>query len=511
MLRLDSATLFDGTSADAYMTIGGTISGSGGLTKSGAGLLGLTGANSYTGDTTMNGGTLSVVSDPSLGASSGALIFNGGTLQNTGSFSSARSVVLGTGGGTLQTNADLTLSGDISGSGGIEKTGAGTLILSGDNSYLGATTIQNGVLAVEGGLATPDESAVTVGSSGTYRVTDSEVIGSLAGTGSVIIGSGATLITGFNDQSSIFAGSFSGAGSLEIDGAGTFTVTGNNSLGGDITICCSNLDVRGNFDIGGDALVFGGSLAISNGGRLNAATGVVGLESGDLTVSGGGQLEAAAFGTTTAGNFTVTGSGSLARSGVASFVAILSDSNLNISNGGRLETLADAEIGYGISASVKGANSVWLVGQTLTVGSDSIGPSSLTIADGGRVSAGAVSVGDDSALHIGIGGLSGVLATTTLANAGAVVFNHSDDVSLGTAISGAGSLTKTGTGRLNLTGASTLSGPTYVQAGQLAVNGSLAASAVTVGNNATLSGAGTVGGITAQTARSLHPETPSGR
>ena len=239
VLRLNSATLFDGTSADAYMTIGGTISGSGGLTKSGAGLLGLTGANSYTSDTTMNGGTLSVVSDPSLGASSGALIFNGGTLQNTGSFSSARSVVLGTGGGTLQTNADLTLSGDISGSGGIEKTGAGTLILSGDNSYLGATTIQNGVLAAEGGLATPDKSAVTVGSSGTYRVTDSEVIGSLAGTGSVIIGSGATLITGFNDQSSIFAGSFSGAGSLEIDGAGTFTVTGNNSLGGDITICCS--------------------------------------------------------------------------------------------------------------------------------------------------------------------------------------------------------------------------------------------------------------------------------
>ncbi|EEP6256594.1 fibronectin-binding autotransporter adhesin ShdA [Salmonella enterica] len=98
-----------------------TLSGSGSLVKTGTGELTLSGDNSYSGGTTIIGGTLTADHADSLGtgavANSGVLQVGEGELENT-----------------------------LSGSGSLVKTGTGELTLGGDNSYSGATTITDGTL-----------------------------------------------------------------------------------------------------------------------------------------------------------------------------------------------------------------------------------------------------------------------------------------------------------------------------------------------------------------------------
>lgn len=385
------------------------------------------------------------------------------------------------------------------------RIGSGANLLLNGSAMIQDTTIQVDPLgtftlsgAASGGNARMIVNGTTVVSPGMGDVE----FGSLEGSGSVQIGSGSNFVTD-TDTNTTFSGSFSGGGSLEVDGSGTLTVTGNSSLGGDITTCCANLVIKGNFNILGDAIVQGGSLTVSTGGHLNAA-GAAGIMFGDLTVEGGGTLDASAFGSVTGGNFTVTGPGSRATSGVASFLAILDPGRVIVSNGGRLETAGDAEIGVNVTATVDGAASSWTIGQTLFVGDDSVGPGTMVLTDAGRVSAGAVSVGEDSILRIGAGGRSGTLSTRSVANAGAIVFNHSDDVIFGAPISGPGTLTKQGVGGLTLEGASTYTGPTLVQAGRLNVTGSLA-SAVTIASGASLTGTGAIGGLAVQTGATVAP------
>ena len=92
--RCGSATLTTGTD-NTSTTFSGTMSGNGGsLTKVGAGTLTLTGINTYTGGTTVNGGTLAVSADNHLGGASGGLAFGGGTLQFLAGFTSNRTVTL---------------------------------------------------------------------------------------------------------------------------------------------------------------------------------------------------------------------------------------------------------------------------------------------------------------------------------------------------------------------------------------------------------------------------------
>ncbi|MDF0607148.1 autotransporter-associated beta strand repeat-containing protein, partial [Neisseriaceae bacterium TC5R-5] len=120
------------------------ISGNGIVTKYGNGVLTLSGTNIYSGGTVINAGTLAFAAGTALG--SGSLTLNAGTtLENTAATSLANAVVLN-GSSTVQTDANLGLSGIISGTGGFSKTGTGTLTLSGNNTYSGATTVSNGTL-----------------------------------------------------------------------------------------------------------------------------------------------------------------------------------------------------------------------------------------------------------------------------------------------------------------------------------------------------------------------------
>ncbi|MBT2299858.1 autotransporter-associated beta strand repeat-containing protein, partial [Variovorax paradoxus] len=144
---------FDGTirqtAPTGFVTTGSPIVA---LTKTGAGTQILTGISSYSGGTSLNGGTLSVAQDGNMGASAGVLRFNGGTLRSTAGFSTARSTTLNALGGTIETQiGTLTHTGAIGGVGALAKTGAGNLTLTGANTFTGGTTIAAGTLQLGNG------------------------------------------------------------------------------------------------------------------------------------------------------------------------------------------------------------------------------------------------------------------------------------------------------------------------------------------------------------------------
>ena len=179
------------------LTVGGTITNTGGITKAGAGTLVLNGANTYSGTTTVNAGTLSLGNTNALqnslldtGTSGSQVVtfdvagnntYNVGGLQGGDALAiGANTLSVGAGGGST------TYSGAISGTGGaLTKVGAGTLTLSTNSSYTGATTVSAGLLAYNG---TNTSTAVTINSGG--------ALGGSGSVGAVTVNNGARIAPG---------------------------------------------------------------------------------------------------------------------------------------------------------------------------------------------------------------------------------------------------------------------------------------------------------------------------
>ncbi|HEY1778914.1 MAG TPA: autotransporter outer membrane beta-barrel domain-containing protein [Roseiarcus sp.] len=177
------------------------LEGSVGLEKADLGTLILTGANTYTGGTEIDGGALQVSADANLGAASGPLSFDGGILATTATFTTARAATLNSGGGVFDVapSTTLTVSGAIGGLGALTKTDAGTLILTADNPYTGGTIVSAGTLAVgdsaHSSAALSGGGPITIGSGGTLGGYGS-VTGSVVNDGVVAAGNATP---GFGD------------------------------------------------------------------------------------------------------------------------------------------------------------------------------------------------------------------------------------------------------------------------------------------------------------------------
>ncbi|MDR3404152.1 MAG: autotransporter-associated beta strand repeat-containing protein [Chthoniobacter sp.] len=198
------------TAGSSTLTIAGAITGSGGLTKSGAGVLTLGAANSYTGTTTVNAGTLRVTGTGTLGNTSnglavqtsgtvdlagssqgvGALSGTGGTILNS-TTSSASTLTVGNGNATGSYAGVIADNGGTGGTVAFTKTGSGGQTLSGASTYTGATTISAGELIVSGSLN--GTAGVSVASTATLA---SGVTGSIATASSGNVSVGGTLAPG---------------------------------------------------------------------------------------------------------------------------------------------------------------------------------------------------------------------------------------------------------------------------------------------------------------------------
>jgi len=225
---------------------GVTLAGTAGLTKSGTGTSFLYVANSYTGATTITGGTLVTDGAGQLPAGTTVAISNGATWQMTASYSAngdTRTIGGLTGQGTVQTTASGfthnltvnqasgtdTFSGVIAGSGALTKDGGGTLVLGGSNSYTGNTTVTLGTLVVN------NNSATTFANTSTLSIASGAVL-NLPNAATSIVGTlvlGTTTHTSGIFDSSTPGGYITGSGKIQVGAAAGFSswITGTFANG----------------------------------------------------------------------------------------------------------------------------------------------------------------------------------------------------------------------------------------------------------------------------------------
>jgi autotransporter-associated beta strand protein/T5SS/PEP-CTERM-associated repeat protein len=291
----NGSLVFDRSDAPAYS---GVISGSGSVTMDGQGTLTLNGANSYTGATTLARGTLALGSGNALGQTS-SLLFAGGGLQYAGvqtdvsgliATSANQPINLDTNGENVAFATGLTGAGST-----LAKYGAGTLTLSGSNSYTGGTTVGGGTLEVVTGGAIDHAAGnlVVVGatltiSGGSVTVNDATLGDGPGATGDLLVSDGqfdaaGTLRIG-NGASA--TGSFALSGGAVTTGA---AVVGDQSSTGTVTVSGGTWTNSGNLAVDGGSLTISGGTVTVGGTLSEAAPGSINLQGGgELRIGSGG-------------------------------------------------------------------------------------------------------------------------------------------------------------------------------------------------------------------------------
>ncbi|KDE01501.1 autotransporter-associated beta strand repeat (3 repeats), partial [Bordetella bronchiseptica SBL-F6116] len=280
----------------------GQVVGGGTLVKDGAGTLALAGFNTH-GGTVVNAGTVQISSDYGLG--NGALTLNNSRLASTADiYTEAAATVNGN--GTFDTANGTTLQwiGDIGGAGALVKTGAGTLLLGGDNLYAGGTVVNAGTVQVFKG-ASLGGGALTLNNARLASLSSFATANSatLAGNGTFDTATGTTLG---------WAGDIGGAGTLVKTGQGTLVLGGTNQYGGGTTVNAGTVQVARDANLGAAA----GAVSLNNA-RL-ASTGTFSTAR-TATLTGNGTFDTA-DGTTLGWTGDIGGAGALVKTGLGTLV-----------------------------------------------------------------------------------------------------------------------------------------------------------------------------------------------
>ncbi|WP_162623566.1 autotransporter-associated beta strand repeat-containing protein, partial [Marinomonas arctica] len=488
---IDNEILFNQNatiSAANAVALNGVITGTGALTKSGAGVLTLSGNNAdYSGDIFLSQGVIIAAHNNALGNTAGSTtVSSGSTLRVGNGLTLAENLTIsgvgidssygalkineGTGSATVtgditlaadsligafNTGDSLTLSGVISGDFDLTKVGSGTLTLSGSNTHTGAVTVSGGTLALLGGSSIGDDSAVTVNSGTTLSLTGgNETIGSLSGSGAVALTYGLTVGNAINTAFTGVISSTNTSGITKV-GSGTLALSGANTYTGATTVSAGKLLLQN-----GSAIADSSAVTISSGAELELRDSeTVGslAGAGSLTLNGGSL--------TTGGNNSDT-----------TFSGVIEDGG----NGGGLTKTGSGDFTLSGSNSYAGDTAVF--GGSLSVSSDSnLGAGVLTL-NGGTLNLIADGVHIDNAISV-------------FSNNGQINVGASLTATLSGVVSGSGSLTKVGDGTLALSGTQTGTGEMSIIAGTLSVAGdaNLLAGALTLnGGNLSVTGATTI-------------------
>ena len=383
--------------------------------------------NTYTGQTNINAGIISITDNNSLGSADGAtIVADGASLSISNDITSAENITIsGTGissnGAIRNTADDNTLTGLITlganseiqidtgssltlnpttgsavtgtynltiesvgtstisdpiaiSTGNIIKTGAGTLTLSGTNTFTGDLTISAGTVTVSGTL----HDDVDVINSGTYDVDSTDTINSLRGSGAVELNTGITLTTGMQVSDTI-SGVISGAGNLTKQGAGTLTLSNTNTFTGDLTISAGTVTVSGTLHDDVD-VINSGTYDVDSTDTINSlrGSGAVELNTGITLTTGDSGPDTISGVISGAGNLTKQGAGTLTLSGTNTFTGDTTISAGTIKLTGSVNALTDLSIASGATLDLQSTQTFATLDLDGTI-SNSAGSSELTI------------------------------------------------------------------------------------------------------------------------------------
>ena len=420
---VSGASTYGGTDSHAHLgnltLAGGTVN----LSYSGSG-------TAYNNESVQLDGTVTVTANSTIQFGSGATTTNAGIGLNGGTTAF-----------TVNPGATLTVSAELedmdSGASGFSKSGTGTMVLSGANSYTGATTVSAGVLNIQNASALGTTAAgTTVASGAALEIQNNITVGaealSLAGTG------------------------VSGNGALR-------NISGTNSFAGNITLTAA-------------------AKIQSDVGALTLSGGVTGTNR-NLTIDGAGNTTISGTITTGTGTLTKNGAGAVTLSGTSantySGATAINDGTLNLNKTAGLNALGTGNVTIGDSVGLASSANLVLL-------------ASNQIADNA-----AITINADGRLGLGtftesIGTIAGTglidLSTSGYLTVGA----NNTSSTFGGSLTGTGTLEKAGTGTLTFTSTINYAGSLDLKGGTL----QLSSSSATIGTlnltgNSTIDFAGT--------------------
>ena len=403
-------------------TYSGSIGGTGQLVEGGFGngTLTLTGANSYSGSTSLNGAVTLQIGNGGGGASLASPI----VYMNSAS------------GSLIFNHSDsLTYSGSIAGAGSLTQQGGGSqLILTGSNTYSGKTTISDGTLAIGNG-------------------------GSGASLASTPILDSATLVFNHND-SLTYSGSIAGTGQLVQQGTGStqLILTGANSYSGSTTISA-------------------GTLAIGNGGSGESLASTPILDSATLIFNHNDTLTySGSIGGT--GQLVKQGTGNLILTSNNGYTGLttVSGGTLSIGNGGNLPSLAtssildNATVLFNCSVGGIPPNFNTAISGSGQLVQQATGSTKTVIYSGALTYTGSTTISSGVAQFGYTGGSTTPLASQIILDNGTLQFGYTSPVTYSGSIGGTGNVNMNSASMLTLTatgGPNTYTGGTSVSAGTL--------------------------------------------